>query len=354
MKRVPGPLTIRDVAKEAGAGVGTVSRVLNGGTSVSPATRERILEVIRRLDFRPHAQARRIFRRRSEMVCFLLCNRDFVHSFHARVLQGVETCASGLKQHVIYAVGRHSMNTPPGRIPLPPILQERGWIDGLILTGLIYSNFIRRIQALHIPFVALGNNVVSNDGAAGVDTVSFDERKGVMEATQYLIDQGHRRIAFMGDTSFPWINERLAGFTAAMELGHLKPQAFTAKGPVAFAEYGEQAAASFLTSKKRPTALVAGNDEIAYGVWRALLRQGISVPGQISLVGFDDREEARLMDPPLTTVRVHKEEIGQALMKLLLEIMRQPGPPFTRRIMSTELVVRQSVKSCPRAGQRGR
>jgi LacI family transcriptional regulator len=344
VKTVPESITIRDVAREARVGVGTVSRVLNGGTNVSPETRQRILEVMRRMDFRPHAQARRIFRRRSEMVCFLLCNRDFVHSFHARILQGVETSASQLKQHVIYAVSRHNAPTPPGRIPLPPILQERGWVDGLILTGLIYSNFIRRIQALHVPFVALGNNVVTMDGTAEVDMVGFDEHKGAAEATEYLVGQGHRRIAFIGDTSFPWFRERQKGYAAAMRLGRLAPLAFTGKGAASFAEYGEQTASSFLASKNRPTAVVAGNDEIAYGVWRALLRQGLSVPGHLSLVGFDDREEARLMDPPLTTVRVHKEEIGEALMKLLLERMHRPGPPYTRRIISTELVIRQSVK----------
>ncbi len=347
MKPVPEPVTIRDVARQARAGVGTVSRVLNGGANVSPATREWILEVMRHLDFRPHAQARRISGRRSEMVCFLLCNRDFVHSFHARVLQGVETCASELSRHVIYAVSCHNSNTPPGRIPLPPILRERGWFDGLILTGLIYGNFIRRIQALRIPLVALGNNVVTVDGAAEFDRVGFDGHKGTAEATEYLIRQGHRRIAFIGDTSFPWFKERQKGYAAAMLNGRLEPLAFTAKGVSAFAEYGEQAVASLLTSKSRPTAVVAGNDKIAYGVWRALLRQGLSVPDHISLVGFDDREEALLMEPPLTTVRVHKEEIGEALMKLLLERIHRPGPPFTRRIISTELVVRRSVKPRP-------
>lgn len=92
MEKVPNPITIRDVARLARVGVGTVSRVLNGGNHVSGPTHERVLTAISRLRFRPHAQARRILRR-TEMVCFLLSNRDFLHSFHARILQGVETCA---------------------------------------------------------------------------------------------------------------------------------------------------------------------------------------------------------------------------------------------------------------------
>ncbi|MDE3181581.1 MAG: LacI family DNA-binding transcriptional regulator [Acidobacteriota bacterium] len=345
MKSVPAQWTIRDVAREASVGVGTVSRVLNGGVNVSPETSARVHAAIKKLDFRPHAQARRILRKHSGMVCFLLTNRAFMHSFHARILQGVENCARALKQHVIYAVGRYEPDTPPGRIMLPPILQERGWVDGLILTGLVYGNFLQRIQSLHIPFVALGNNVVTSDGAGDFDSVAFDEFKGVSEATKYLISQGHRRIMFAGDISFPWFKERYRGYLAAMRAHKLKPIGVTTQSSTDFSEFGEMAAAQLLATRPRPTAVMAGNDEIAYGVWRGLRRSRIAVPADVSLVGFDDREEARLMDPPLTTVRVHKEEIGDALMRLLLDKLHHGGPPFTRRILSTELVTRESVRT---------
>ncbi|MGH9342757.1 MAG: LacI family DNA-binding transcriptional regulator [Terriglobia bacterium] len=346
MKPVPGPATIRDVAREAGVGVGTVSRVLNGGASVSLETRHRVLAVIRRLDFRPHAQARRILQPHSGMVCFLMSNRAFMHSFHARVLQGVANCASALKQHVIYTVAHYDPLSQPGRIPIPPILQERGWVDGLILTGLVHGNFLRRIQGLHIPFVALGNNVLDRNGTGDFDMVSFDEYKGVHEAVCYLAGQGHRRIMFVGDVSFPWFRERFRGYLAAVRSKKLTPISMTNKmNTGGFQEYGERAVSRLLAIKPRPTAVMAGNDEIAYGVWRALVRNGMNVPKDVSLVGFDDREEASLMDPPLTTVRVHKEEIGEALMKLLLEKLHQPGHPFTKRIFSTELITRESVRA---------
>lgn len=344
MKPVPSKLTIRDVAREAGVGVGTVSRVLNEGANVSQETRSRVQTAMRKLDFRPHAQARRILQQHSGMVCFLLSNRAFMHSFHARILQGVENCASALKQHVVYAVARYEPDTAPGRIALPPILQERGWVDGLILTGLVYGNFLERIRALHIPFVALGNNVVANDSAADFDQVSFDECKGVYDATQYLISQGHRRIMFVGDIAFPWFKERRRGYLAAMRASKLKPFALISASGGAFPEYGEKAVSRLLAHRPLPTAVVAGNDEIAYGVWRGLLRHNRTVPRDVSLVGFDDREEARLMDPPLTTVRVHKEEIGDALMRLLLDKLRHAGSPCSKRILATELVVRESVR----------
>src|ERR1700681_776254 len=160
MEAVPKQTTIRDVARAAGVGIGTISRVLNSSSQVSHETRSRVLETIRRLAFRPNAQARRILKRRSEIVCFLLSNRDFIHPFHARILQGVETYASSLKQHVLFAALHYSPRTPPDRIDLPPVLQEHGLIDGLILAGTIYPNLLRRIESIRMPFVAFSNNVV--------------------------------------------------------------------------------------------------------------------------------------------------------------------------------------------------
>src|SRR5262249_59666974 len=108
----------------------------------------------RRLGFRPNAQARRILKRRADMVCFLLSNRDFLHPFHARILQGVESYANGLKQHVLFAALHYSPSTPPDGIDLPPVLQEHGLIDGLILAGLIFSHFFPSFESLPLPLHA--------------------------------------------------------------------------------------------------------------------------------------------------------------------------------------------------------
>src|SRR6266436_878834 len=160
MEAVPEKTTIREVARAAGVGIGTISRVLNSSSQVSRKTRARVLDAIRRLGFRPNAQARRILKQRSEMVCFLLSNRDFLHPFHARILEGVESYASGLKQHVLFAALHYSPRTPPNKIDLPPVLQEHGLIDGVILAGTIYRNLLRKIESIHMPFVAFSNNVV--------------------------------------------------------------------------------------------------------------------------------------------------------------------------------------------------
>jgi LacI family transcriptional regulator len=344
MEAVPKQATIRDVARAAGVGVGTISRVLNDSSQVTRETRTKVLEAIRRLEFRPNAQARRILKRRSEMVCFLLSNRDFLHPFHARILQGVESYASGLKQQVLFAVLHYSPRMPPQKIDLPPVLQEQGLIDGVILAGTIYPNLLRRIESIHMPFVAFSNNVVGTDGDQQYDQVGFDDFAGTLVATRYLIGKGHRRIDFAGNISYPWIHRRFDGYRQAMRENKLKPVLIAARNPENFVDSGKKSAQRILSRRARPTAVVAGNDETAYGLWMTLRRNGVKVPDEISLVGFDDREEAVLMDPPLSTVRVHKEEIGQTCMKMLLERLHHPQMAFSRRILPTEFVIRGTVR----------
>src|SRR6267143_4073151 len=344
MEAVPKKPTIREVAQAASVGIGTISRVLNSSSQVSRETRARVFEAIRRLGFRPNALARRVLRQRSEMVCFLLSNRDFLHPFHARILQGVESYASGLKQHVLFAALHYSPRTPADRIDLPPVLQERGLIDGVILAGTIYPNLLRRIESIHMPFVAFSNNVVGIDGEQEFDQVGFDDFNGALHSTRYLVGEGHRQIVFAGDISYPWLHRRFEGYRQGMREKKLKPVLIMAENSQSFVDFGQKSAGRILAQQSRPTALVAGNDEIAYGLWRSLSRHGVKVPDQISLVGFDDREEALLMDPPLSTVRVQKEEIGESCMKMLLERLHHPQMAFSQRILPTQFVIRGTVR----------
>ncbi|HLY63439.1 MAG TPA: LacI family DNA-binding transcriptional regulator [Terriglobia bacterium] len=343
MEPVPNPITIRDVARVACVGVGTVSRVLNGGRQVSESTRERVKAAISRLGFRPHAQARRMSRR-TEMVCFLMSNREFLHSFHARILKGVETCARSLGQQVVFAVIHYGEKTPPGQIVLPPILKERGWVDGLVLAGTIYPNFVEHIQSIHVPYVMFGNNLFGPKHMLKYDQVSFDGEKAEFEATQFVIEQGHHEIAFVGETSFPWFRERHAGYRRAMKSAGLNPVLLNSQQGNGSSDYAEWAARNLLQMSPRPTAIMVGNDEIAFGLWRSFRKSGINVPDDISLVGFDDRDIALLMDPPLTTVRVQKEEIGETLMKMLLDKLHQPSKHLARQVIPTQLIIRGTVK----------
>jgi DNA-binding LacI/PurR family transcriptional regulator len=128
-----------------------------------------------------------------------------------------------------------------------------------------------------------------------------------------------------------------------MRENKLKPALILPRNAQSFVDFGQKSVGRILSRRPRSTAVVAGNDEIAYGLWRSLRQQAIKVPDDISLVGFDDREEALLMDPPLSTVRVRKEEIGETCMKMLLERLHHPQMAFSQRILPTEFVIRGTV-----------
>jgi DNA-binding LacI/PurR family transcriptional regulator len=299
---------------------------------------------IRRLSFRPNAQARRIHWNRSEMICFLLCNRKFPNSFHARILQGVEDCAHEMNQHVLFAGVHYEATTDPASIELPSILEERGLFDGLVISGTNHANFLTRIRKTQVPFVVFGNNLVDFEGEKYFDQVGYDGFKGELEAVRYVTNMGHRNIVFVGDLAYPWVRVRHAAFVKACRAAKTKPDVITLSQPCSFVDYGQWACGRILARKPWPTAVVAVNDEVAFGLWRSFRRQGVHVPEDISLIGFDDREEATLMDPPLTTVRVRKEEIGKSCMRTLLERIRNPEMAYMEKILSTDLVVRETVR----------
>ena len=311
---------------------------------MSRDTRRRVALAIRRLEFRPNAQARRLHRKRSEIVCFVLSNRNFRSSFHAHILQGVEDCACELTQHVLYALLRYDAATAPQHIELPSILEERGLFDGLILAGTNYPNLLTRVEKMQIPFVVYGNNLFDFKGNRDFDQVGFDGFRAEYEATRYVINRGHRNIIFVGDVTYPWVRNRHAGFLNACHESSVEPTSIINARPPGFVNYGEWASSQILNRKPLPTAVMAANDIVAFGLWRSFRRQNIRVPDDISLVGFDDREEATLMDPPLTTVRVRKEEIGQVCLRTLLERIHNPGMAFVEKTLATDLIERETVR----------
>src|SRR3989475_184204 len=136
------------------------------------------------------------------------------------------------EQHVLFAALHYSPRTPPDRIDLPPVLQEHGLIDGLILAGTIYPNLLRKIESIHMPFVAFSNNVVGMSDEQQFDQVGFDDFNGMLRATRYLIGKGHRQIVFAGgDISYPWLRRRFEGYRQGMRENKLKAVLIAARSP---------------------------------------------------------------------------------------------------------------------------
>src|SRR5258708_188005 len=166
-----------------------------------------------------------------------------------------------MKQHVLFAALHYSPRIAGDKIDLPHVLREHGLIDGVILAGTIYPNLLRRMESLQMPFVALSNNVMGMEDVQQFDQVGFDDLNGTLQATRYLIGKGHRRIAFAGDVSYPWLQRRFEGYRQGMREKKLKPVLIASRNVRSFGDFGQESAGRVVSLRPRPTAVVAGNDE---------------------------------------------------------------------------------------------
>ncbi|MGC8794685.1 MAG: LacI family DNA-binding transcriptional regulator [Bryobacteraceae bacterium] len=341
--------TVHDVARAAGVSVATISRVLNQHPNVSAKTRERVLALIQQSGFRPNAIARRLAHGRTGLLCFLLSNRDITHSFHSRVLKGVEDYCQQQHRQVIFTTFDYGPDDAMPADTLPRIVREYRAIDGVLVAGTNYPNLLRYFAEADLPYVLFGNNLVTGGLALPRKfSVCFDERAGAREAVEFLAELGHRHITFVGDLSHPWYQRREQGYRDAMESRGLRPASLDIRGESDCTELGRRAVPLLLRQYPRTTAILAQDDETACGVLENLEKVGLRVPRDISLMGYDDIAEIRYLKPALTTVRVPKARIGWQMAESLAA--RVAGKPVRLSVpLATELVIRDS---CARPASR--
>ncbi len=332
---------IRDVARKAGVGVGTVSRVLNNHPSVRPQVRQRVLDVIRQVRYLPNVHAQRMWRRRSNTVCFLLANRQILHSLHARIIRGVEDYCAANGFFVMFSTFRYEPETPPDALDVPPLLKSRGIVDGVILGGVNYCNMVERMRLDRIPYTIFGNNFMT-DGDPPANSVLFDDRDGAERAAEYLVSLDHSDIWFVGDTTWPWNRRRLDCYTAVMKRHRLTPRAITTSAATHH-ETGLDAMRAILDSREPCTAIFAANDYVASGVIEGARLRGLSVPQQLSVVGFDALDEFQYYRPGITTVGAEKESIGEQCVDLLFRQLESEDPvTFPNVLLPMRLIERES------------
>jgi LacI family transcriptional regulator len=335
-------VSIKDIARRAGVGVSTVSRVLNDHPDTSQRTRDKVLGVIREANYRPNSRARQLVKNTAETICFILNNRDVINPFHSRVLMGVARYARTLSRNVIFMQFDYAPDAPPNRLHLPPVIWERGAQDGLVIAGTNYPNFINAVKALRIPFVVFGNNLVGDVPVQALHSVWFDNEGGTRKSTEYLIELGHKNIWCVVDTTKPWYARCYEGYRRAMKQHQLRPRKLDVRIADSPFNAGVEGAKQLLQLKPRLSAIVAGDDEIALGMLSGLDQHGVRVPDDVSLVGFDDIEGLKFVRPLLTTVRVDKEKVGEELAKLLFELLEHRELLPVKRMLPTELLVRES------------
>jgi DNA-binding LacI/PurR family transcriptional regulator len=285
------PISIAIVAAEAGVGVGTVSRVLNGSDQVSEATRKHVLGTMERLDYRPLRSASSLSKGRTDAVGILVSviTRP---SVMARLVGVIDVLSdAGLDAVVFNVENRTQLDRH-----LSSIIDQRR-VDGIISISLrIPKERLTRIRNLAIPLVLI-DNILPN-----LPCVSIDDVAGGKMATEHLLSLGHRRIGFIGDNAHTDLGmssseDRYTGYLMALEAAGIEPDFdLVARGPHSSEAAAVLTNALFELGKRRPTAVFASSDTLAVGVVKAAQQQGFDVPDDLAVIGFDNLEISSILD----------------------------------------------------------
>lgn len=327
-------MNIRDVAAAAGVSPATVSRVINpdaAGYAVRSEARQRVLETIERLGYRPNDLARALLHRRTNVVGLVI--PDIFNPYYPALVRGVEDAASAAGCQVVLC--NTDRNIDKANTYLDTLVKSR--VDGVIVAGGgTDTTFDPQL------FTAYGTKVVLvGRHNLPYPSVQVDNVGAAHEATAHVLRLGHRRVAFIaGPLPSHTVQDRLAGYRNALA-GHgvgFDEQLVTEGDFREAGGYG--AVQTLLDSGSLPTGIVAANDRMAFGAMTALHDRGLRVPDDVSVAGFDDVPLASYLRPALTTVAIPSYDIGQTAMEMLSE---SPELDTDRlRMLSTQLVIRES------------
>ena len=327
-------VTIKDVSREAGVSIKTVSRVLNNEKYVGAKTRAHVAEVVARLNFRPNVAARSLAGRRSFQIALICDNPSpyYVYEMQSGIRDRCE--AAGVRM-IAQPYDRGSDRL----LDEIESLVEATQIDGLILTPPVTDHpaVLELLARRGVRFVR-----VSPGSQFDVSPSTFiDNRAAAATMTRHLLALGHKRIGFIaGDPGFATSAQRTDGYRdALLDAGLAIDDALIRSGNYDFAS-GAREAEILLALPNAPTAIFAASDDMAAGVLTVAHRLGLQVPGALSVAGFDDTALARYVWPPLTTIRQPTRDMAHAAADLLLG--SSEGPP-ERREIAHELVVREST-----------
>ncbi|WP_206475784.1 LacI family DNA-binding transcriptional regulator [Microbacterium sp. KRD172] len=334
----PRVVGVRDVARRAGVSLGTVSNVLNSPDKVGERTRSRVESAISELGFVGSRAAGQLRSRRSGLVGVVV--PDVGNPYWAAVLRGVESVLEDRDLALIVGSTRQS---PQRQERLLHGLARQG-VDGLLVAPIDAGRSWEGFADRHLGVVAL-----DSDSGVGAG-ISLDNVDGAHQAVTHLLTMGHRSICFInGLGSVPWCAERRVGVLRGIREAGLDPDEVLIDVEVSDLTSAEGLrAADELWDSARPTAVLCANDLLALGVLLSAQRRGLDVPGDVSLVGYDDVEFVEALRPALTTVRQPSFEVGVVAAEMLLRGSGSRRMTGERALLSPQLVVRQSSGPAPR------
>jgi LacI family transcriptional regulator, galactose operon repressor len=328
-------VTTRDVARLAGVSSSTVSHVLNGTRFVSDDVRRRVLGAVQNLGYEPNGVARSLKVNRSMTIGLIIS--DISNPFFTAVVRGVEdvTQANGY----VLVLCNSDEDTAKEAMYLRALRAKR--LDGLILAPAGEAHdYLRDTVRAQFPLVFLNRDVASIDAPA----VLLDNEGAAFEATNHLIDLGHRRIGMIGGRPLASTSiERKSGFARALRAAGLPADERLVVSGGSEAEGGHAAALALLSLEPRPTAIFSGNNLMTIGALAAIQERGLSVPQDVALLGFDDFSWAGVFRPRLSTVAQPTYELGCTAANVLLKVMAHGSSQVPRRtLLPGRLVIRES------------
>ncbi|MEK6732940.1 MAG: LacI family DNA-binding transcriptional regulator [Candidatus Omnitrophota bacterium] len=325
---------IKDVAREAGVSIATVSRVVNKLSSVKKYNKEKVEEVIKRLKFRPNLSAQRLASKRKNNAIGLIIPRysDIFHSFYAlQILQGVGIAVERLKLDLLLHItsGETFLNISN--------------VEGVIFSDIIGNEEqVDSVVEAGLPCVIM--NYYTKD--LPVSCISIDNFSAAVDAVNYLVKLGHSRIATItGALKTQVAIDRLNGYLTALEKNKIEKR----KEYIKYGDFGRESARvltkELIRMKTPPTAIFAASDEMAVGAIQVCLENGVSVPKDISVIGFDDNFLALNYSPiPLTTIRQPLHKMAVTATQTLNQIIQKKTRSNKRMVLATELVERSSCQ----------
>lgn len=341
------PATLNDIASTIGVAPMTVSRVVNGKGYVSEETRELVMKAVEEMNYRPNGVARSLKRQRTETVGLVL--GDISNPYSTEIANAVREALTARGFNLFICISEHSAKED---IAAFDSLVDHN-VDGMIVATRSNKEGDERLSWIadrNVPAVVVGRDFHHEL----VDSISADNFKGGFEATQHLIDLGHKRIAFIGASFENRSNlKRLQGYLSALTEHGLavderlitgRKETISEVPGYSTEKIGYEGMKRLLSLPKRPTAIFARNDFTAVGAMTAIKEAGFSIPKDIAVVGFDDTPLALHTLPPLTTVRQPMRLQGQLAAELLLRRISAKGPVETEnRVLECELIVRKST-----------
>jgi LacI family transcriptional regulator len=329
------PLTLEKIARLANVSRSTVSRVINGDENVNEATRQKVEEVIRRMNFQPNIAARSLAAGRTGIIGLVIpagVTAIFTDPYFPQLIQGIMNACNASDHSVMLWLNEASHE----RRTIRQVLYG-GLLNGVIMSSsLIDDPVVQALYESNMPFVLIGRHLTLD-----VNYVDVDNIQGGREATSHLLRLGRQRVGTItGPQHMIAGIDRYQGYCQALQAMQCPLQAEL----VAEGDFTEES--GYLGMRKllphKPDAVFVATDTMAMGALRALREEGVRVPQEIALVGYDDMPTASQFDPPLTTINQSTVRLGSAAVEMLLEVISCPGSPRRHQLLQPELVVRRS------------